>query len=741
MASALKLAIGVTADTKSAVANVSELKREIGGLGDSSTVVAAEVNKLKAAIDAQAAAGLKLAANNNTIGATVGNAAKSTALASHEVTNLSYQLTDMGVMLASGQSPFLIMAQQGTQVAQIMGSRGLGSLIPALVGGISSMINPTTLVLGGLTAIGYAGYAAFRAIVPEVESAEEVLKRHEELLGRIKDRYGEAAVSAGSYAKESSAILAAELAQTQSDLRNIIMSSSKDVLGDSRLMFFEEINRLYSPGTNGTPLFAEMQRSIDELAASVERGEPQLRAFRDAWARFEVNPLATESQRELAREIREMTAAGVDADQRLRTLPGTIDAIGQSAGRWVSDINGFNNALEKLSGIAAQPISLRDQALDQYRKARLEAVDLESSRKALEAYEAALKRIANAEAGALVPVPTRKPNFFEYDLPRSTGSSSRRSEADRQRERIDRMGDRYNDEAEKLRLEIALLGQNEDVRRRLLDQLRSEQDIRRAGIGLHSSEAEGLRTQANLVGKLRAELDRSEQAWSRIQDAAGRAIDGLVDGLASGDIKGALLSVGRSLAGSFLDGFKTDLKDGFAALFSGQMGGGFSLGGLFSGLSGIGAFSGSNQLLSAVAGGGVGLWADGGYTGHGGKYEPAGIVHRGEVVWSQRDVARAGGVAVVESLRMRGYAEGGVVDVPQMISAPRHAAGSEQGSSGAGRMHITVGVDVDDNGKLRGFVKEVAQEEGHRAASATVEAYDRNLPDRIENINSRPRWR
>ena len=42
---------------------------------------------------------------------------------------------------------------------------------------------------------------------------------------------------------------------------------------------------------------------------------------------------------------------------------------------------------------------------------------------------------------------------------------------------------------------------------------------------------------------------------------------------------------------------------------------------------------------------------------------PAGIVHRGEVVWSQRDVARAGGVGVVEAMRLglRGYAAGGVV--------------------------------------------------------------------------------
>ncbi|MFA3138544.1 tape measure protein [Acinetobacter pittii] len=44
-------------------------------------------------------------------------------------------------------------------------------------------------------------------------------------------------------------------------------------------------------------------------------------------------------------------------------------------------------------------------------------------------------------------------------------------------------------------------------------------------------------------------------------------------------------------------------------------------------------------------------FADGGYTGSGGKYEAAGIVHKGEVVWSQEDIRRWGGVGLVENMR------------------------------------------------------------------------------------------
>lgn len=63
-------------------------------------------------------------------------------------------------------------------------------------------------------------------------------------------------------------------------------------------------------------------------------------------------------------------------------------------------------------------------------------------------------------------------------------------------------------------------------------------------------------------------------------------------------------------------------------------------------------------------------FAEGGYTGPGGKYDPAGIVHRNEVVWNQTDVALSGGPQAVDRMRptyrpsLRGYADGGIVTAP-----------------------------------------------------------------------------
>ncbi|MDQ9037786.1 tape measure protein [Acinetobacter seifertii] len=71
-------------------------------------------------------------------------------------------------------------------------------------------------------------------------------------------------------------------------------------------------------------------------------------------------------------------------------------------------------------------------------------------------------------------------------------------------------------------------------------------------------------------------------------------------------------------------------------------------------------------------------FADGGYTGNGLKHTPAGVVHKGEVVWSQEDIKRWGGVSVVESMRQSkpsGYANGGYVsnNTSEAIAARREA--------------------------------------------------------------------
>jgi hypothetical protein len=94
-----------------------------------------------------------------------------------------------------------------------------------------------------------------------------------------------------------------------------------------------------------------------------------------------------------------------------------------------------------------------------------------------------------------------------------------------------------------------------------------------------------------------------------------------------------------------------------------------------------GAIAQGAQIASILAGAnysGPGGYAEGGYTGPGGKYRVAGVVHAGEGVLSQAEVGKLGGPAGFDRLRsiiadrealttmIRGYAEGGIVEGPSL---------------------------------------------------------------------------
>ncbi|MCP1200050.1 phage tail length tape measure family protein [Notoacmeibacter sp. MSK16QG-6] len=149
--------------------------------------------------------------------------------------------------------------------------------------------------------------------------------------------------------------------------------------------------------------------------------------------------------------------------------------------------------------------------------------------------------------------------------------------------------------------------------------------------------------------------DAVSKTWENAADLTVRRAVGGLDKTLNGQLVPGMSNV----AGKFGQGF-TSALDQVVQGVGGQGGGGGGFGGLLGGLFGGGI---SSRGMSIVASSGPGLYDKGGYTGPGGRHEPAGIVHRGEVVWSQNDVAAAGGVGMVEAMRLarRGYAAGGPV--------------------------------------------------------------------------------
>ena len=122
----------------------------------------------------------------------------------------------------------------------------------------------------------------------------------------------------------------------------------------------------------------------------------------------------------------------------------------------------------------------------------------------------------------------------------------------------------------------------------------------------------------------------------------------------------------------------------------------------------------SNEAENAASG-----LASGGYTGDGGRLQPAGIVHKGEYVFSQAAVQRMG-VGNLESMHQAalGYADGGLV-TSTGPAAPMTAFG---GARGGDIINVQVNVDNSTTGGTGGVAAQGAQSNADQQAKASAYA-------------------
>ena len=136
---------------------------------------------------------------------------------------------------------------------------------------------------------------------------------------------------------------------------------------------------------------------------------------------------------------------------------------------------------------------------------------------------------------------------------------------------------------------------------------------------------------------------------------------------------------------------------------------------LFNAISGM---MGGETFSFSSAFGGKGF-ARGGYTGDGGKYEPAGVVHKGEFVFTKEATNRIGAGNLYKL--MRGYANGGQVGGSSMGGGGATISGGSQFSFG------DINVDVNNGNDPKGLetgVKMIFTEMIQRACSQGGEVYN-----------------
>ncbi|WP_294932173.1 tape measure protein [uncultured Paracoccus sp.] len=262
-----------------------------------------------------------------------------------------------------------------------------------------------------------------------------------------------------------------------------------------------------------------------------------------------------------------------------------------------------------------------------------------------------------------------------------------------------------------LEREIALIGKSTQEVARARAEWAMLDEAKKRGIPVNEKLFQQIAAQAEKVGELTAELEAGELAHQKFE----QAVDGIADAMA-----GALVA-GESL------------RDGLAQVFK-QIASDLMRSGIHDMLSGLIPGGGGKRSVGLLSWLG---FAQGGYTGPGGRHEPAGVVHRGEYVMDADSVRRAGGPAAFDAMRrgLRGYANGGYVGAPAMPRLPSiPAMGRAADAGGTSKVQIMLGEGLEAR------ILETAAGQSVQISQAHVRQYDGALDKRVKQINARPRW-
>ena len=648
-----------------------------------------------------------------------GKAGMSARAYSAAMRNVPAQITDITTSLISGQPAYLVAIQQGGQLKDMFG--GIGPAARALTSSLVSMINPVTILAAVVGTLGVAWYQASKrtesineALITTgryaASSAEEI-KAMATSMDSIAGVTGGAAIdvlnklAAGGrvsadalqVSAEASARWAAVTGQGADTVIEKFNAIAKDPLNAltklneaehfltetqyQRIKALQdegkwqeaatEAARIYADTVNGRAREIEQNLGListawmnikstsseawDAMVTGIDRGMGPLQRFADKLA-------------EIGGLRREAALYGIGL---LNPAASLLTRFGGSTGRGGPEV-----IMPGIDGETRTPETVRDEASSEMAKTAADAwrQTLATTDKVL-AKKIAIEEIERKGIAAGISKAEIDKQIAAYEEQQASSASrsvsvgrTRVTQLTDEQKAAQSLARSYESITSQLERQLALSGDNSQLGR-------VNYEITSGSLrGLGHMEQESLRN-----------LAITQDAVDDYEAIYGKGFDTIVDKTKSStDLMTEYgVQAARNMQSSFaeflfdpfseglggmLNGFAKTLQRMAAEAAAAQI---FkSIGGWASGYTGAGS-SWINAIGGLIAGG----KAEGGYTGPGGKYEPRGIVHAGEVVWSQADVKAVGGPRAANAMRpTAGYANGGGPGLPQSRTLGQSAA-------------------------------------------------------------------
>jgi len=525
--------------------------------------------------------------------------------------NLSFQMNDVMMMTAMGQDPFMLMIQQGPQVAQIFGQMKASgvSMGAALAGAFRMMMTPW-----GLAAMAVIGGGA--ALVQWMMSGTEKAKTLDEAMGdlsaRMSDylqavrdagmetsalhvRFGDATTEARKLLRELQAIEKSRALTASVDAFNAATGDMGLKLGGAASGFGADLKVLAK--TFGLDVKDGLQRNaasavrdaMSDMRSAIFVADPAERLSRMNAAMtvvVEQTRIAVDLDGKRTKEEEDLLAVLVEQKLKLDELSAAeqaiIEARRQAVTASLNDIEAIRRQIGLIGASNAEraranALAEAEVEIQKRKLGWLEAILLrqraitKAQEQARLDREQALSDIRNAAltdtfdnaiAGTRDPYArARLESEREYARQIAEGADAQVAAAEAARVHAKALSELARAQQDYLfeqedalrlqRIELQLAGRSEAVRARVLAMARAEQDIRR--LGLQGEEAEAARRNALAQADLAQVLERQEGAWGKVQSSAESAIDGITEALMGGDIEGALEALAGDVGAMFTE--------------------------------------------------------------------------------------------------------------------------------------------------------------------------------------------
>ena len=343
------------------------------------------------------------------------------------VANLGFQLNDIGQGLLIGQSPFQIMIQQGTQVAQVFGQAGAGSARAlGLVGGaLRSVLSPVSLATFAVIGLGGAFFKMITSIGSGLTDLEPLLKTHADRIKDIRAAYDDAVEGAVDYGAETIAVLETQIRASNIGFARSLERLNRAVVGAAGFLDtllgdlgaenlavrkeFEEFTgvlRFFAVGVrDGTADILQLRRAIGRMAQL----QPENEAIQ----------LAADKLLALSEDAAKAAQAILDGEVALIDFGTT--AVAESA-----RVDEFTSALERLNdAFVVRPTPGKDTLAADLSAALVAAGSPEDIAAAWDAFNAGFERYLESTQ----PVPFERGKIEDKDV-RSAAAGAAGDEAD-----------------------------------------------------------------------------------------------------------------------------------------------------------------------------------------------------------------------------------------------------------------------------------------------------------------------